>query len=100
MLISDWSSDVCSSDLRPLVWARFAYAALHQCTPPRVHAFADLVILVRGFHIGGALCLDELALEGHDFLGVIELDHIHSFLGPDRMENASTSCREQGCPSV
>jgi hypothetical protein len=45
-----------------------------------VHALGDLVVFDAGFHVGGLLRLDELALEGGDFLGVVELHHVHGFV--------------------
>ncbi len=61
---------------RALVGADFVVAAQHQGLAAGVHALGDLVVLDRGFHVGGALGLDELALEAGDLFGVIELHHV------------------------
>ena len=47
-----------------------------------VHAQRDLVVLDAGLHVGGLLRLDELALEGGDLLGVVELHHVERLRGP------------------
>ncbi|KGX49629.1 hypothetical protein Y025_5569 [Burkholderia pseudomallei TSV32] len=65
---------------RALIRADLRFAALHQRAAAGVHAPCDLVVLDRGLHIGGALRLDELALEQRDFLGVVELDDVRRLL--------------------
>jgi hypothetical protein len=67
-----------------LVGADLVLAALEQRQAAGVHALADLVVLDAGLHVGGLLGLDELALEGGDFLGVVELDEVHRPGGADR----------------
>ena len=71
---------------RALVGAALVVAALHQGAPAGVHAQGDLVVLDAGFHVGGLLGLDELALEGVDLLGVVELDDVERLLRPLRMQ--------------
>jgi hypothetical protein len=63
--------------------AGFVDATAHQgFLAPGVHAQRDLVVFDAGFHVGGLLGLDELAFEGRDFFGIVELDHVECFLRP------------------
>src|SRR5258708_39719866 len=59
-----------------LVRTDFVLAALPQRAPAAVHALGDLVVLDRGFPVGGLLGFDELALEQDDVLGIVELDDV------------------------
>src|SRR5271170_7885108 len=61
---------------RRLVGAGVVQALLPERPAAAVQAAADLVVFQRGFDVGGPLRLDELALEMHDFLRVVELHHI------------------------
>ncbi len=71
---------------RALVGAHLVVASVEQRPAPRIHALADLVVLDAGLHIGGLLGLDELALEGGDLLGVVELDHVERPRRADRVQ--------------
>src|ERR1700761_3650888 len=71
---------------RALVGAALVLAAGHERAAAGVHSLGDLVVLDAGLHVGGLLRLDELALEGDDFLGVEELDHVERLLRADRMQ--------------
>ena len=59
-----------------LVGADFVVATGQQGCAPGVHAFANFVIFDAGFHVGGTLRLDKLALEGLNFFGIEELDPV------------------------
>src|SRR5687767_4479577 len=61
---------------RRLVRAGVVETLLVERAPAAVQAQADLVVLDRGLDVSGLLRLDELALEEHDLLGIVELDHV------------------------
>src|SRR5688572_29150133 len=61
---------------RRLVRAGVIQPLLVERAPAAVQALADLVVLERGLDVGRLLRVDELALEQHDFLGVVELDDV------------------------
>src|SRR5678816_993158 len=61
---------------RRLVRAGVVLALLPERAAAAIEPLADLVVLERGLDVCRLLRLDELALEGDDFLGVIELDDV------------------------
>ena len=65
---------------RALVRPQVVLAALEEGAPPGVHSQRDLVVFCAGFPVGGLLGLDELALEGVDVLGIVELDDVERLL--------------------
>ena len=69
---------------RRLVWPDLIETLQHQGAPTGIHAQRDLVVFLRRFSVRSLLGGDELALEQHDFFGVIELDHVGGRLRPAR----------------
>src|SRR5690606_6322756 len=61
---------------RTLVRAGLVHPAREQRGAPGVHPAGNLVVLDAGFHIGGALGLDEVGLEQGDLLRIVELDDV------------------------
>src|SRR5688572_24013141 len=61
---------------RRLVGAGVVEALLVERAPAAVQALADLVVLDRGLYVSGLLRVDEVALEEHDLLGIVELHHV------------------------
>ena len=73
---------------RALVGAELVVAAQHQRLAASVHAQGQFVVFDTGFHVGGLLRFDEIALESADFFGVEKLHHVQGFVRPLRMQRA------------
>lgn len=62
------------------------FAAWHSSCAPSVHAQRNGVGFRASLHVGCLMRLRKFALEGGNFFGVIELDHMDGFLGVSRMQ--------------
>src|SRR3546814_20090936 len=105
MRISDWSSDVCSSDLRhlaenrPLVIAALGNARNHALGIENAGLVGNVAALDAGglFDEGGAGLGQRLDLAGLDGSGILPVEAMT--VGVEG-QIVSASCRERVCQSV
>src|SRR3546814_4257027 len=98
MRISDWSSDVCSSDLRIDVERLELHGGelLHALAGERQHPVE--LVLVERLLLGGALNLDEAAVGGEHEIGVHLGAAVLDIVEVEQIGRASG--RERGCQYV